>query len=244
MKLIIANWKMNPKRQPAAIKLARLTDLRGVVIAPPMLFLALVGRILRKAELAAQDVFWEEAGAFTGAVSPTEEKSIGVSYVIVGHSERRKFFDETDKLVNKKLKAVLRNKLKAVLCVGEPWSVRKRGFTAAKNFVKKQLQSDLKGIRSSIINHRSLIIAYEPVWAIGTRRNDSPEDAAEMANFIKKLLVVSYKLKVKVLYGGSVTLKNIRDFAHQSDLDGFLIGGASLKAMQFRKIVEIVKKAN
>ena len=205
-----------------------------LVVCPPFVWLTDISHKYNKEiSFGAQDVFWGDAGAYTGEVSPKMLLSSGVKYVIVGHSERRTLC-ETDEMINKKAKAALRAGLKVVLCVGEPWSVRKKGLAAAKKFVKNQLQKDLAGIKS-------LIIAYDPVWAIGTNRADKPEDAVEMARFIKKSLVISHKSKVRVLYGGSVNPRNARAFLSPKEIDGALVGKASLNAADFQKIIESVE---
>ncbi len=240
MKIIIANWKSNPRNVKLAKALAKVTDLSSnrikLVIAPPDTFLEDVGNILKKASLGAQDVFWADSGAYTGEVSIKQLKSLKVKYVIIGHSERRKFLKETDKLINKKIKASLKAGFKVILCIGE-W--QRHSLAKAKIFVKSQIRKDLDGVK----NYKNLIIAYEPVWAISTNKSgksDRPEDAVEMAKFIKQSLVISHKLPVKVLYGGSVTYKNAKSFLRQKEIDGALVGGASLIPKDFKKIVQSV----
>lgn len=240
-KLIVANWKMHPVAVRQAVGLARASDTRGVVIAPPFPFLEVVGKVLRHAALGAQDIFWAARGAFTGEVSPTMLKAFGVRYVIIGHSERRAL-GETDTMVARKVTAALGAGLAVILCVGEPWDVRRKSFAAAKRFVVRQLRADLRGIGSSVVSRQSLVIAYEPVWAIGTGRADKPADAATMAQFIRKSLVVSRKLSVRVLYGGSVNTRNAHAFLARREIDGALVGGASLKPVEFKKIVEVAGK--
>ncbi|HXF44122.1 MAG TPA: triose-phosphate isomerase [Candidatus Paceibacterota bacterium] len=225
-KLIIANWKLNPGTEKGAVLLARREDLAGVVIAPPFPYIPAVAKVLKQARLAAQDAFPVSQGAYTGEVSVAQLKSMGVQYVIVGHSERRALGD-TDRMVNMKLKAVLGKGLKAVLCIGEPWSVRRRGLTAAKSFVKGQLMKDLKGVRIK----KNLIVAYEPVWAIGSGRPDKPNESAVIAEFVKKIS------GAKILYGGSVTAGNAAQFLGRKEIDGVLVGGASLRPAEFKKIV-------
>lgn len=227
-KLIIANWKTNPATVVEAMRLARAEDRAGVVIAPPSAFLAAVEATTKRAALGAQDVSREKRGAHTGEVAPSMLRSLGVRYVIVGHSERRAR-GETDEEVNEKVKAVLAARLVPVLCVGESWVVRKKGFPAAKKFVSGQLRADLKGVRA-----KNVIVAYEPVWAIGSGKADSPEEAAEMARFVKKSFVP------RVLYGGSVTPKNASAFLKERAIDGALVGGASLKPSDFKKILSHV----
>ncbi|MFH0806476.1 MAG: triose-phosphate isomerase [Candidatus Brennerbacteria bacterium] len=233
-KLVVANWKLNPKTEKEAVRLALAEDKLNVVIAPPFPFLSAVGKVLKRAKLGAQDAFYEAEGAFTGAVSPSMLRSLGVRYVIVGHSERRAD-GESDATVAKKVSAAERAGLAVILCVGEPWSVRKKGITAAKQFVKMQLSADLKKVRSP------LIVAYEPIWAIGSGKADKPEEAAEMAQFIKSFLVKRSKLKVRVLYGGSVSPKNAESFFKGKGIDGALVGGSSLSLKQFREIVASAK---
>jgi len=236
-KLLIANWKLNPETSWAAIRLAKAVDKKGVVICPPFIFLTEIKKVLKRAALGAQDVFWEEKGAYTGEVSAAALRDLGVKYVIIGHSERRRWLRETDEMINKKVRAALGAGLKAILCVGEPLSVRRQGLATAKKFVKNQLKKDLKSISMSHVADRlSLIIAYEPVWAIGTGRADKPEETVEMAKFIKSQLpATGYRLPV--LYGGSVNSLNARNFLQYKDINGALVGGASLNAKEFGKII-------
>lgn len=183
----------------------------------------------------AQDAFYADEGPYTGAVGPEELKSIGARFVIVGHSERREKFGETDAIVAKKLKAVLAEGLTAILCVGEPLRVRQKGLPAAQRFVAQQLKKDLKGIPAS----SRLVIAYEPVWAIstsGSGKKDTPENAASMIRSIKKTR------RGRVLYGGSVSAKNAADFLGYREIDGLLVGRASLKAKEFGNIIKIAGK--
>ncbi len=252
-KLIVANWKENPASLKKAISLARQiekgivkTGKSEVVIAPPFPFLSAVGKVLKRAKLGAQNVFWEDGGAYTGEVSPSMLKNSGVEYVIIGHSERRKL-GETDEMVNKKVKASLKAGLKVILCVGEPaergLTRTSRGLTrnkkSAKNFVKKQLENDLHDIAFSL-RKSALIVAYEPIWAIGSGKPDKPEDTVEMAKFIRSIA----GLKAKVLYGGSVTSRNAKSFLQYKEVDGALVGGASLKAEELKKITAIANNAN
>lgn len=238
-KLLIANWKMNPDSAAEAVRLARAEDLNGVVVAPPFIFLERVKKVLRRAQLAGQDVFLSEPRAATGEISPYMLKQVGVGYVIVGHSERRRLVGETDELISKKVQAALKAGLKVVLCVGElKRDLRSKIYDLrkAKNFVKKQLIKDLKGLNLKSYG-LSLIIAYEPVWAIGTGTPDNPASAAEMIKYIKKILNLRYHgLNPRVLYGGSVTAKNAAGFLRRPEIDGALVGGASLKAGEFKKI--------
>jgi len=238
-KLIVANWKMYPQAESEAKILAKNSDFPNVIVCPPFPFLGAVKSVIKKAKLGAQDVFWFVKGPYTGGVSSQMLKGLGVSYVIVGHSERRSYFGETDEMINKKVKVALKAGLKVILCVGEHWSIRKKGFASAKNFVKKQLEKDLAGTTNHKLQTTNLIIAYEPVWAIGTGRADKPEETVEMTKFIKKILFSRFHfLNSKVLYGGSVDSKNAFSFLNQPFIDGVLVGGASLKPTEFKKIVQ------
>ncbi|RJQ28583.1 triose-phosphate isomerase [Candidatus Parcubacteria bacterium] len=235
-KLLIANWKLNPLTLPEAIRLGRAEDKKGVVISPPFPFVGAVGKALRYAALGAQDAFWESppagGGPYTGEVSPAMLKKLGVRYVILGHSERRRWLGETDKMINRKVRAAMAAGLKVILCVGEPKEVRRRGIGRAMAYVKNQLRADLKGARGS------LVIAYEPIWAIGTGKPDNPKETVEIARFIKRFV----RPRPRVLYGGSVTSRNTKNFLQYKDIDGALVGGASLKAVEFKKIITITKK--
>lgn len=242
MKLLVANWKMNPATFGAAEKLARATAeaSRGasceVVVCPPFVWLTdLSHKKNQKIKWGAQDVFWKETGAFTGEISPLMLKSSGVGYAIIGHSERRAL-GETDEMINLKIKASLRAGLKIILCVGESLAVRRKGLAAAKRFVLNQMRTDLRGIQNLKPKTSNLFIAYEPIWAIstsGTGLVDTPEKAGAMAKSIKK----SWR-GMKVLYGGSVTSKNAAGFVKYPGLDGALVGGASLRAEEFKKIIK------
>lgn len=223
---------MNPRTVGEAVRLASAYDKSGVVVAPPFVFLESVGLKLKKASLGAQDLFWEEAGPYTGEVSWDQLKRLKVRCAIVGHSERRRL-GETDGAINKKIVVALKHGFKAILCVGERWAVRKKGVRSAKAFVASQLKKDLAGVRRS----KELIVAYEPVWAIGTGKNDHPESASEMASFIK-----SRVRGVRVLYGGSVNGRNARSFLKMPDIDGLLVGGASLRIGEFSDIIRAARQ--
>ncbi len=247
-----------------------------IVIAPPFLFTEEVGKFIKKAKLGSQDVFWSASGrtpadkiSYTGEISLRQEKNLKVKHVIIGHSERRRLLKETDAMINKKVLATLKAGLKVILCVGEParasaplknaeqtqnyaeTKIRIKNLKSAKDYVKNQLQKDLKGItlnsKSYILNSQ-LIIAYEPVWAIGTNHPDSPEDAVEMIKFIKQTLNSKFHayrqtgkiLNSKILYGGSVNSKNIKIFVKYKEINGFLIGGASLKPKEIKNIIKAI----
>ncbi len=238
-KFFVANWKLNPQTEKEAIFLAKAEDFQNVVIAPPFPFLKSVSTNLKKSKIAAQNIFWEKSGAYTGEVSPAMLGSLNVEYVIIGHSERRKIFNETDEIINKKIQTALEMGLKIILCVGENWVVRKKGLSKTRNFIKNQLKKDLKISKNLKLAFNNLIIAYEPVWAIGTGKSDNPKETAEIIGFIKKFLIEYYKLKARVLYGGSVNSKNAKYFLEKKEIDGVLVGGASLKPEEFKKIVKV-----
>jgi triosephosphate isomerase len=247
-KLIVANWKLNPDSLKEAehmfASLAKASVPSGVeaVIAPPYPYLAAAKLAFRGSDykLGAQDVFWAEGGAFTGEVSVRMLKHLGVKYVIAGHSERRRFLKETDEEVAEKVKAILEGGLTAILCVGEPASVRNRGKAAAKKFVLEQLK-DAFALSPELKKH--LVIAYEPVWAISTMgpdaKEDSPQDAADIIEHIKEFLSLKTGVMPRVLYGGSVSSKNIGYFLAENTIDGSLVGRASLDAKEFQKITDI-----
>lgn len=235
-KLLVANWKMNPATYEEAKKLTDgvLHAVGGktdrVVLCPPFPWLTDLSQKIKTVKWGAQDVFWKETGAFTGEVSPSMLKNSGVSYVIVGHSERRKFLNETDRMINEKIKASLDVGLIPILCVGE-WT--KGTFDKAKEFIEGQLRKDLKGTRGT------LLITYEPVWAISTSGNgaDTPENAGKIIRHIKKFLDSNLQfINAKLLYGGSVDSNSIAGFMDDPMIDGFLIGRASLIPQEMDKM--------
>ncbi len=249
-KIIIFNWKMNPSSLKEAKKL--LTYYKQpttndkkveIVVCPPFVYLSELSSVVSlrsSVNLAAQDIFWEEKGAYTGEISVKMLKNLGVEYAIIGHSERRQYLKETDEMINKKVLAGLKDNLKVVLCVGENLAIRKLGIKAVKNFVRNQLEKDLEKLSS--IKHqllKNLIITYEPIWAIGTGIPARPEDALAMIKFIKSLVVSRWSLVVSVLYGGSVNSQNIKDFIKYNEIDGALVGGTSLKTAEIKNIVKI-----
>ncbi len=224
--LIIANWKMNPSTPAEVKKLFKGLKELDAVICPPFCFLeAKIRPSGAKFKLGAQNCHWEEQGAFTGEISPKMLRGLGVEYVIIGHSERRIHFRETDEMINKKLKAALRFNLIPVLCIGE-----KEGEDA-QTVVEKQLEADLKEIFED--NLKKIILAYEPVWAIGTGNFCDPQKAEKVLNFIKG------KMTNKVLYGGSVNSKISKSYL-EVGFDGLLVGGASLNIEEFTGIMKNV----
>ena len=238
--LIVANWKCNPTTLSEAKRIFDLVK-KGVdkienkkkvevVVCPPFVYLSIINNQLVTSssqaramiKLGAQDVFWENppagGGAFTGEISAKMLKNLGCGYVIIGHSERRKYFKETDETINKKLKAALENGLKAILCIDK----------------KSQIKNALKGIAKK--QFKNLILAYEPVFAIGTGKPCSIEKARKMNFLIRKAV----KINIKILYGGSVDSQNAADFIKKAKFHGLLVGGASLKPKEFVKIVKTV----
>lgn len=239
VKLIVANWKSNPETLREAIALARASDFKDVVIAPPYPYLEQVGKLIRKASLGAQNTFWEDGGPYTGEVSVGQLRRLKVKYVIIGHSERRKNLNETDQMINKKVRTALKAGLKVILCVGEDWNTRRRGIATAKQLVGKQLKNNLAGIRNAKLEIRNLAIAYEPVWAIGTGKSDSPENSAQIITHIRNILNTRYLIRdTKVLYGGSVAPQNAKSFLSRPESNGALVGGASLNAQSFKAIIK------
>lgn len=238
-KIIIANWKMNPASLKDAIQLTKDSDMKGLIICPPFPYLDAVTRTIQQSDLGAQDLFWEDLGAYTGEVSAQELKDLCVKYVIIGHSERRQNLGETDEMVAKKVAAALKNDLTPILCVGETRAERDSGKT--KEVVKRELEIGLSKLinfpTSQLIN---LVIAYEPIWAIGTGTPDTPENMLDMVKFIKEVLGVRNKMwDVKIIYGGSVMSRNANNFLKHKEIDGALVGGASLKGEEIKKIVKI-----
>jgi triosephosphate isomerase len=241
--MVAGNWKMhNTVKEAVALALAIKQGSEGVkggtvVIAPVYTALASVSEAVRGShvKVAAQNVFYEEKGAYTGEVAPAMLLDVGCEYVIIGHSERRKYFHETDEGVNAKVKKALATGLKPIICVGETEEEREKGIT--EFVVGSQVRKGLYGVASL----KDIVIAYEPVWAIGTGKNATPQEAQEVHAFIRGLLKKTYgdeAAAVLVLYGGSVTKDNISDLIGMEDIDGALVGGASLKSDSFLGIIK------
>jgi len=242
--LIAGNWKMH-KTVPEALELVRelktlvsgVTD-RDILVCPPFTALYPVGRELKGSNIAlgGQNMFYEEEGAFTGEISPLMLKDVGCSYVILGHSERRHIFGETDELINRKVISAAEHGLIPILCVGETLEEREAGET--EKVVERQVREGLKGLSSE----SELVIAYEPVWAIGTGKTATPELAQEVHSFIRSILSDLFGREkaegIRILYGGSVKPQNAKGLLEMPDIDGALVGGASLKAESFAKIVK------
>jgi triosephosphate isomerase len=242
---IAGNWKMN-KTVGEALDLIR--ELKSVIsgvkevemaVAPPFTALHAVHKELEGSSirLAAQNLYWEEKGAFTGEISPLMLKEVGCEYVIIGHSERRQFFGELDETVNRRIKAALAHGLKVIFCIGETLREREEGKTFT--VIERQVSGGLKGLGDREL--KNMTIAYEPVWAIGTGKTATPEQAEEAHRFIRgkveKLYSRQVSEEIRIQYGGSVTPDNIKRLMSQPNIDGALVGGASLKAESFSKIV-------
>ncbi len=242
---IAGNWKMF-KTMSQAIALAdglkrACGDVQGVdvAVAPPFTSLYVVFQAIQSTpiSLAAQNLFHESEGAYTGEVSPGMVRDAGCDYVILGHSERRQYFGETDAMVNKKVRAALSVELSPILCVGESLDERETGRTF--EVVDRQVREGLHGCSEEEMGR--VVIAYEPIWAIGTGRTATPEQANEVHAHIRNLLDSLYHTeiaaKTRVLYGGSVKPSNAQDLLNQPDIDGALVGGASLEAESFAGII-------
>lgn len=247
--IIAANWKMNKTLGEAvqfmeAIKESLpLVEQVDAVICAPHLFLERLTKAAEglPVEIGAQNMYFEESGAFTGEVSPVMLKDLGVAYVIVGHSERRTIFGETDEWVNKKVRAALAHGLKPILCVGETLEERESGRT--NDVVKTQVTLALKDVTAE--EAKNVVIAYEPVWAIGTGKTASSQDANSVARFIRETVRDLYDPAtadaVRIQYGGSVKPDNIKELLVESDIDGALVGGASLDPASFLKLLEATR---
>ena len=242
---IAGNWKMF-KTCPEAVdtaeqlvKLLAMTTDIDVMVAPPFTALAQVSDVVRGScvSLGAQNLFWEAQGAFTGEISPAMLVSAGCKYVIIGHSERRQYFNETDETVNRRIKAAFDNDLIPVMCVGE--SEKERESKNTFSVLDKQLKMGLEDFSSDDL--KRLVIAYEPVWAIGTGKTATSEQAQEVHQFLRSVLEKSFgnmlAKSIRILYGGSVKPNNIAELMAMPDVDGALVGGASLDPETFSKIV-------
>jgi len=243
--VMAGNWKMNKTVDEAVDLVKQLkSSVSGVkdvevVVAPPFTALYAVQREIKGSSihLAAQTLFWEKKGAFTGEISPLMIREAGCEYVIIGHSERRQFFGETDESVNRRIKAALGQGLKPIFCIGETLKEREEGKTFS--VIERQLEGGLKGFGEKEV--LPIIIAYEPVWAIGTGKTATPQQAQEVHRFIREKVGRLYSKdlaeKIRIQYGGSVTPENVKGLMEQDDIDGALVGGASLKSETFSKIV-------
>lgn len=242
--IIAGNWKMH-KTIDEAVQFVkdikdevRGTDVEVVICAPFTLLLPLKEAIKdTNIKLGAQNMHWEDQGAFTGEISPVMLKDIGVDYCIIGHSERRQYFHETDETVNKKVHAALKHNIRPIVCVGETLEEREQGKT--EEIVKNQTRKALAGVPGAEMT--KIVIAYEPIWAIGTGKTATPEQANEVIYQIREIIKELYGedlcTEIRIQYGGSVKGSNAEEIMNQEDIDGALVGGASLKADEFVQIV-------
>lgn len=243
--LIAGNWKMFKNTAETIeffdLLLPKIEDIDycDVVVAPPYTALSLAAERTRNSQvgIAGQDVYWEDQGAFTGSVSASMLRDVGCSYVIIGHSERRQYFRETDEMVAKKISPAIKAGLKPIICVGETLDEREGG--CAEEIVKRQITEGLARLTEEELYH--IIIAYEPVWAIGTGRTATPDIAEDMHAKIRSSIVEIAGTDIadgtRILYGGSVKSSNIKDLMDKVNIDGALVGGASLKADSFVAVI-------
>ena len=248
--LIAGNWKMNNGVKEAQELASALSSMVGarpeigqrveVLLCPPFTSISAVATALGDSsiKLGAQNVHWEESGAFTGEISPAMLRELGCEYAIVGHSERRQYFEESDATINRRLRGAIKGGLKPIICVGETKEQRDQGRT--EEILREQVSDGLVGLTE--MDALKVTVAYEPLWAIGTGQAATPADANTAAAFIRHLLVETFSEdtaeQIRVQYGGSVKPGNIAAFMEQPDIDGALVGGASLQADSFYRIAE------
>lgn len=244
--IIAGNWKMNKTLEEAQ---SFANEVKGnvpakdqveAVICAPALFLDRLVQSVEGTDVAigAQNMHFEESGAFTGEISPVALQDLGVSYVIIGHSERREMFNETDETVNKKAQAAFKHGLVPIICVGETLEQRENGET--KELVGAQVEKALAGLTEEQVHQT--VIAYEPIWAIGTGKSSTAADANEVCSHIRKVVESNFSASaaeaLRIQYGGSVKPENIKEYMNESDIDGALVGGASLDPASFLKLLE------
>lgn len=246
---VAGNWKMHKTAGEGAILTQKIEpraedfhEKIDIAVAPPFTALNAVANAIRldhaPIALAAQDMFWMDKGAFTGAIAPRMLEDFDVSYVILGHSERREYFHEDNEIINRKVKACFEHGMKAILCVGESLTVREEGKTIP--FIRKQIEEGLAGLDRAHVDH--LTVAYEPIWAIGSGQNATPAMAQEVAASIRHTIEELYDAeaarRMRILYGGSVKAANASFYFAQEDVDGALVGGAALEADSFNGILQ------
>ncbi len=243
--IIAGNWKMNKTSNEARDLASKLLPLvsgaqdRDIVLAPPFTALNAVAEAIKgtNVALSAQNLFWEDKGAFTGEISAEMLLDLGCKYVIIGHSERRQYFGETDETVNRKVKQALKKGLFPIMCVGETLAEREAG--KLKEIISRQVAGGLKDITAE--DMKKAVIAYEPVWAIGTGKTATPEQANEVHALIREKVSSLYSADIagglRIQYGGSVTPENVSSLMAKPDIDGALVGGASLKPESFAALV-------
>ncbi|MCP4582848.1 MAG: triose-phosphate isomerase [candidate division Zixibacteria bacterium] len=240
--LVAGNWKMNMVADEALALAKGVVQSAGefgqteALVCPPYIWLSQVNETIKKStvKLGAQDLFWEDKGAFTGEISAAMIKSAGCDYVIVGHSERRQFFGETDRTVNKRLNKAVDSGLIAIVCLGENFQQRESGLTSSI------ISSQFENAFLNFDQFDKVVVAYEPIWAIGTGKTASPEQAQEVHQQLRGLLEQKTDKydTIRILYGGSVKPGNAAELISKPDIDGFLVGGASLKAADFVGIIK------
>lgn len=246
-KIIAGNWKMNMLPNEAMSFINELEPYAKnakceIILCVPYtdLFYSLLTAQNTNIKIGAQNMHWEEAGAYTGEIAPNMLKCINVEYVIIGHSERRQYFAETDETVNKKIKSALKHELNPILCVGETMKQRELGLE--EEVIKQQIIGALEGITKE--QAEKIVIAYEPIWAIGTGKVATKNDANNMIKLIRKEIESHYDKEVansvSILYGGSVNKNNAKELFETSDIDGALVGGASLKVDEFNEIIKSI----
>jgi len=246
-RIIAGNWKMFNNISESQNLVSKLVSglnnqnlIREVIICPPFTSLSEISNLLKgtKIELGAQNMHFEEKGAFTGEISNDMLKSVGCKYVILGHSERRTIFGESDELINEKIKKALYSDLTPIFCIGESLVQRENGTT--KEVIERQVLEGIKDLNEEDVN--KIIIAYEPIWAIGTGKTASPQQAQEVHKFIRSILKDTFSEatseNIPILYGGSVKPNNAEDLLAKEDIDGALVGGACLEAESFISIIK------
>jgi triosephosphate isomerase (TIM) len=248
--VIAGNWKMYKSNSEAIDLIEELKNKTNdiiktkIIVCPPFTALSVVAEKTQgtSIQVGAQNMYWEKEGAFTGEISTEMIKSTGAAFVIIGHSERRQFFGETDETVNVKLKAALDSGLKPIVCIGESLEERESGVT--NDVVGKQVEKALSNISSESM--KNVILAYEPIWAIGTGKTATPEQAQDVHKFIRSILYKIYNTEIGdeivIQYGGSVKSENATELLSQPDIDGALVGGACLKAESFSEIIKASEK--
>lgn len=243
--IIAGNWKMFKNRDETKTFLESFKSLVAdaqvdVLICPPFTSLETAVEVCKgsNVQIGAQNIHWEDEGAFTGEIAPPMLQALGVTHCIIGHSERRQYFGETDEDVNKKVKAALNHNLTPLVCVGETLEERKKGIS--KDVCRRQVEGALAGLDKA--QGEKLVIAYEPIWAIGTGKTASAADAQEVIGYIRQVLIEIFgndiAEKIRIQYGGSVKGENIKELMEQPDIDGALVGGASLQPETFAPVVK------
>jgi triosephosphate isomerase len=244
--IIAGNWKMNKTSAEARELAAKLIALvsgiqdRDIILAPPFTSLHAVSETIKGSNmsLSAQNLFWEEKGAYTGEISAEMLLDLGCKYVIIGHSERRQYFGETDDTVNRKTRQALNKGLLPIVCVGETLAEREIG--KANDVIERQVTGAFRGV--SALEMQKIVVAYEPVWAIGTGKTATPEQAGAIHGFIRSKISALYSVEVaaglRIQYGGSVTPENVSSLMAMPDIDGALVGGASLKPESFAALIK------